>query len=70
MSYFGYITNLIDVYIETKGIRQQTELTNAFIQGFCSSFLINFRVNAPLKSSNRQNIDNFTYEFLMKKIAY
>ena len=67
LMYFGYITHLLDAYIETKGIRQQTELSNAFIHGFCSSFLMNFKGANTLKTSS-QHIDDFTYEILNKNI--
>lgn len=65
MVYFGYITNLLDLYIEKKGIREYQELVDAFIHGFCDSFLMNFR-SIALKASSKTEIDEFTYETLMK----
>lgn len=64
---FNYIVGLLDKYVEKRGIKEYQNLTEIFIHSFCNSFLTNFKpVNTQLMSSQKIELDEFTYKTMME----
>jgi len=68
---FCYITTLLDSYVEKKGIKPYQDCVNAFIDGFITKFLDNFKpvnVSGVLCTSTKSaELDAVTYEYLSSK---
>ena len=66
---FNYLVGLIDKYVDKKGVRQYTDLTDAFIHSFCDTFLANFKKSETVSAGvKKQDLDEFTYATMMEAI--
>lgn len=64
---FGYVTSLLDQWIDKKGIRTEKNLTDAFVNAFFDSFLTNFKpanLMGAAKRDEEHKIDKLTEEIL------
>jgi hypothetical protein len=63
VEYFGKIVSLIDVYIETKNIKQHQNLISLFISNFSDMFIRNINTTNKLLSIRETELDKFTIDF-------
>jgi len=67
---FGYVVSLLDTYVEKKGIKPYQDCIDAFVNGFCTKFLENFKTTTGFcANTEEENIDQYAYGYLTAKTS-